>query len=94
VKGIGKETEERNKMKIQKIKNVFNNRLIIIDEVHNIRITNENTKKKRKSAELLMDVAKYTENMRLLLLSATPMYNSYEEIIWLTNLYRITLESE
>ena len=74
-------------MKIQKIKNVFNNRLIIIDEVHNIRITNEN--KNRKSAELLMDVAKYTENMRLLLLSATPMYNSYEEIIWLINLMNL-----
>jgi hypothetical protein len=87
VKGIGYSKEERNKMKIQKIKNVFNNRLIIIDEVHNIRITNEN--KNRKSAELLMDVAKYTENMRLLLLSATPMYNSYEEIIWLTNLMNL-----
>ena len=88
VKGIRYSTEERNKMKIQKIKNVFNNRLIIIDEVHNIRITNEN-KEKRKSAELLMDVAKYSENMRLLLLSATPMYNSYEEIIWLTNLMNL-----
>ena len=87
VKGIGYSKEERNKMKIQKIKNVFNNRLIIIDEVHNIRITNEN--KNRKSAELLMDVAKYTENMRLLLLSATPMYNSYEEIIWLINLMNL-----
>jgi len=87
VKGIGYSKEERNKMKIQKIKNVFNNRLIIIDEVHNIRITKEN--KNRKSAELLMDVAKYSENMRLLLLSATPMYNSYEEIIWLTNLMNL-----
>jgi hypothetical protein len=33
-----------------------------------------------------MKVAKYAENIRLILLSATPMYNSYKEIIWLTNL--------
>ena len=33
-----------------------------------------------------MEVAKYADNMRMLLLSATPMYNSHEEIIWLTNL--------
>lgn len=84
LKGFGYSKEEKLKMKIKKIKNVFNNRLIIIDEVHNIRITHEN--KNRKTAELLMEVAKYADNMRLLLLSATPMYNSHEEIIWLTNL--------
>ena len=84
LKGLGYSREEKLKMKIKKIKNVFNNRLIIIDEVHNIRITHEN--KNRKTAELLMEVAKYADNMRMLLMSATPMYNSHEEIIWLTNL--------
>ena len=66
------------------IKNVFNNRLVIIDEAHNIRITNEN--KNRKAAELLMEVAKRADSMRLLLLSATPVYNTPEEIIWMVNL--------
>ena len=87
VNGIGHSEEEKIRIKIKKIKDVFNNRLIIIDEVHNIRITSEN--KNKVSAELLMTVAKYSDNMRLLLLSATPMYNSYEEIIWLTNLMNV-----
>lgn len=72
----------------QRIKRTFNNSLIVIDEVHNIRMTDENLSK-RRSADLLMQIAKYTDNMRLVLLSATPMYNSYEEIIWLTNLMNV-----
>ena len=87
VKGIGYSSAEINRIRLQKIKNTFNNRLVIIDEVHNIRITKEN--KNRKSAELLMNIAKHTDNMRLLLMSATPMYNSYEEIIWITNLMNL-----
>ena len=75
---------ENQLLRIKKIKMFFDNRLIIIDEAHNMRITNEN--KNDKAAVLLMELAKYTDNMRLLLLSATPLYNSYEEIIWLTNL--------
>jgi hypothetical protein len=74
------------KMEIRKIKKIFNNRLVIIDEVHNIRLADDNNSEKKKTAVLLMKVAKYAENMRLLLLSATPMFNSYKEIVWLTNL--------
>jgi hypothetical protein len=78
--------EALRKMEIRKIKKIFNNRLIIIDEVHNIRLSDDNNSEKKKTALLLMKVAKYAENMRLLLLSATPMFNSYKEIVWLTNL--------
>jgi hypothetical protein len=78
--------EALRKMEIRKIKKIFNNRLIIIDEVHNIRLADDNNSEKKKTALLLMKVAKYAENMRLLLLSATPMFNSYKEIVWLTNL--------
>ena len=81
--------EALRKMEIRKIKKIFNNRLIIIDEVHNIRLADDNNSEKKKTALLLMKVAKYTENMRLLLLSATPMFNSYKEIVWLTNLMNI-----
>ena len=80
--------KERRKMYIDKIRRVFSNRLIIIDEAHNIRMTDDN-KKKKKTTTLLMEVAKHAENMRLLLLSATPMYNSYKEIIWLTNILNL-----
>jgi len=75
---------EKKAIELKKIKKNFNNRLIIIDEVHNIRISDEN--KEKRTAELLMTVAKNSDNMRLLLLSATPMYNSYKEIVWLLNL--------
>ena len=84
---INYSNKERTNIEIKKIKQFFNNRLIIIDEVHNIRLTDENNNK--KVAVLLMKVAKYSDNMRLLLLSATPMYNSYKEIIWLTNLMNL-----
>ena len=75
-------------IEISLIQKYFNNRLIIIDEVHNIRTTDDNLEKKR-TTYLLMKIAKYSNNMKLLLLSATPMYNSYKEIIWITNLLNL-----
>jgi len=76
-----------NKQAINRLRNEFDNRLIVIDEVHNIRITDENDNK--KVAINLEILVKAVENMRLLLLSATPIYNSYKEIIWLLNLMNI-----
>lgn len=82
--GEGLDEKERHKLEVRSIRKVFNNRLIIIDEAHNIRLTADN--KDDKTGKLLMKLAKNCQNMRLLLLSATPLYNSYAEIIWLTNL--------
>ena len=80
------ENKAKSKKRLQKI---FNNRLIIIDEVHNIRTTEtEENDNKRVSADLLK-LVKSVENLRLLLLSATPMFNTYKEIIWLLNLMNI-----
>lgn len=76
--------EEKEKVVIKKIKAWFSNRLIVIDEVHNIPTSKDN--QKMKTASLLLEVAKHSDNLRLLLLSATPMYNSPNEIVWLTNL--------
>uniref|UniRef100_A0A6C0HST2 Helicase ATP-binding domain-containing protein n=1 Tax=viral metagenome TaxID=1070528 RepID=A0A6C0HST2_9ZZZZ len=77
--------EEQKILRNKKIRKYFDNRLIIIDEAHNIRISDDN-REESKTASLLMEVARYANNMRLLLLSATPMYNNYKEIIWITNL--------
>ena len=71
----------------KKLNKSFNNRLIVIDEVHNIRMSDDN-KEKRVASELLK-LVNNVKNMRLLLLSATPMYNSYKEIIWIINLLNI-----
>lgn len=68
----------------RKIRKAYDDRLIIIDEAHEIRLTPDNTDK--RVANELRDVVKYTDNLRLLLLSATPMFNSYKEVLWLVNL--------
>lgn len=74
----------------QRIRARFDDTLIVIDEVHNLRTTGENESDDAKmTGKLLTLVARHTRNMRLLLLTATPMYNSPKEIIWLINLMRI-----
>ena len=80
--------KEKKHMEIQKIKKIFNNHLIIIDEVHNISSVQTN-KDNKKTSILLKNVCKYAENLRLLLLSATPMYNNFREIIFITNLLNL-----
>tara|TARA_Y100001958_G_scaffold159682_1_gene162419 strand:- start:2726 stop:6271 length:3546 start_codon:yes stop_codon:yes gene_type:complete len=78
-------TEEEYKIYEKKlIDNYFNNKLLIIDEVHNIRTEKE--KLSRNILNVLHKVVRYSNSMRLLVLSATPMYNSSFEIIWLLNL--------
>jgi hypothetical protein len=75
---------ELNSRVLRRLRNEFDNRLIVIDEVHNIRKTDDNENKKVAiNLELLV---KSALNMRFLLLSATPMYNSYKEIVWLLNI--------
>jgi len=83
------------------IYNLYSNRVLIIDEAHNIRkskaidldeedktIETEETEKKEKyrSIEYIEKVLKYTKNMKLILLTATPMFDKSEEIIDLINL--------
>lgn len=76
--------DKKRKMMNTRLQRHFANRLIIIDEIHNIRVSDENKNKRVASAlEKLVDAVPY---MRLLFLSATPMFNSYKEIIWLINI--------
>jgi Helicase conserved C-terminal domain len=70
--------------KIRNLQLEFTDRLIVIDEVHNIRISDDNENK--NVAKNLMYLVSVVSNIRLLLLSATPMFNSYKEIVWLLNL--------
>jgi superfamily II DNA or RNA helicase len=55
------------------------------------RAKKQNIKNSRQDCTpfLLETLVQYCDNVRLLLLSATPMYNSYKEIIWLLNLMNI-----
>jgi hypothetical protein len=62
----------------------FSNRLIVIDEVHNIRITGDVSNK--RITQSLLQLVSQTTSLKLLLLSATPMFNDIREIVWLMNL--------
>ena len=81
-------SKQLKQQEISIIRSLFNNRLVIIDEVHNIRVMQDN-KEAKKTASLLMQCCKYADNIRLLLLSATPIFNNQREIIWLTNLLNV-----
>jgi Cdc6-like AAA superfamily ATPase len=74
-------------LSVMKLRKLFANTLIIIDEVHNIRITDDNRDK--RVAKILFQIVQKVNNVRLLLLSGTPMYNSYKEIVWLINLMNL-----
>lgn len=77
------DAELREQIEVQNIQRIFNNRLIIIDEVHNC------AKEDKRLAKLLLRVAAHADNLRLILMSATPMFNSPREIIWICNLLNI-----
>lgn len=69
----------------------FDNRLIIVDEAHNLRvkdidITTETTAGKL-SASALEQIIKTADGVTLVLLTATPMYDNFDEIIYYFNLF-------
>lgn len=77
---------------VDRIKETFSNRVIIIDEVHNARTEskgehgNADGKKEKRVPPILLEVIKHAENVKLILLTATPMFNDAKELIWLLNL--------
>jgi hypothetical protein len=68
------------------IHETFDNRLIIIDEAHNIRNTEDGTPTKLISMALER-IIKTAKNITLILLTATPMFDSYDEVIFYFNLF-------
>jgi len=80
------ETKDKKQERINMIRREFDNSLIVIDEVHNV--IGENKKDKRRST-MIVRLTKLCENLRFLFLTATPMYNSHKEIVWLTNLMNL-----
>jgi hypothetical protein len=72
---------------IKALKKEFTQRMLVIDEVHNLRIVDKMAEK--ESTENIFKLVSSTDDLKLLLLSATPMFNSYEEIIWIINLLNL-----
>lgn len=69
---------------IEEMKETVENKIIIIDEAHNIR--NTFGKEQKKMIKPILTFIKESKNNKLILLSATPMFNEAEEILWLTGL--------
>jgi len=89
-KVLGSDTELIVKMKNKKaIKKEFSNRMIVIDEIHNMRFNEEGKAQPKESSENLIQLVSYSDNLKLMILSATPMFNSHIEIIWLLNLLNL-----
>lgn len=74
--------------KIEYIKKEFSNRVIIMDEVHTTREGQEDKdgKDQKLVPPILELIVRYAQNTKLIILSATPMYNVTKEIVWLLNL--------
>jgi hypothetical protein len=71
---------------IKERKKIVENKIIIIDEAHNIRSTN---KKEKDTYSALVKCLEKGVNNRLVLLSATPMYNEPRDILELLKLLLI-----
>jgi hypothetical protein len=67
----------------QKLSEIYSDRVIIIDEVHNLRTAKEDTKK--RVPPILERVLRVAKNVKLVLLTATPMFNEASEIVGLLN---------
>jgi len=101
LKGIPAEAsyELKNQLKKDKIRKKFSGKLLLIDEAHNLRdiVEDDDNVTAGKSDEsdsaggkiltpYLRDVLMYSEGMKFCMLTATPMYNSYREIIIMFNM--------
>jgi hypothetical protein len=105
-----KTEEKRMQEEARLIRQNFSGRLVIIDEVHNLKelpdtvigaeveaededttgpggeLDQKDSIAGKKLTPFLDKVLTHAEGMKLVLMSATPMYNSYREIIFLLNL--------
>lgn len=84
VKQQEKNVSKHDKMFYDKIKEFFSDRMIIIDEAHNLR--NSSEKGTKLTAQVFWNLLKHTENVKMVLLTATPMFNNANEIVWFLNL--------
>lgn len=76
---------------IKAIRTMCNDAIIIMDEIHNTRQVSAKSKSQddvKKIRPVLEGIARYAIQTKLVLLSATPMYNEVGELEWIMNLMR------
>lgn len=67
----------------------YKDRLIVIDEIHNIRTKEESYNDKseiQKVAKYLQKLVNHVKHMKLIFLTGTPIFNQPEEIVYILNL--------
>ena len=64
----------------------FDNRLIVVDEAHNLRETTETTTTKLIGIAM-EQILKTAVGVTLVLLTATPMYDQYDELLYYFNMF-------
>jgi superfamily II DNA or RNA helicase len=69
------------------IRATFDNRLLIVDEAHNLRETSETTVDAKFISAALKQIIQMANGITLVLLTATPMYDRFEEIFDYFNLF-------
>jgi len=71
------------------IHDTFDNRLIIVDEAHNLRDIYESgdTEASKRRSLAIERIVKVANGVTLVLLTATPMYDSYDEILYYFTLF-------
>ena len=68
----------------------FDNRLVIVDEAHSLRVSSQSKAKdkdKKLSYDALKTISQIATGMTLVLLTATPMYDSHTEVLDYFNLF-------
>jgi len=71
------------------IHDTFDNRLIIVDEAHNLRDIYEggDSEASKRRSVAIERIVKVANGVTLVLLTATPMYDSYDEILYYFTLF-------
>jgi hypothetical protein len=69
------------------IHQTFDNRLIIVDEAHNLRETSETSVDEKIVSAALKRIVQTASGVTLVLLTATPMYDRFEEILDYMNMF-------
>lgn len=77
---------------LARLQHEFSDRLFIIDEVHNMRESSDSEEK--TSSQILELILQNCKRIKLVLLTATPIYNSTADIMYLLNLLLLNDKSE
>jgi len=84
-KDVGRIKEEAPQGWEERLRQKYSNYVIIVDEAHHLRI-NLKDEERKAITPAIRSVLRYTEGVKLLLLTATPMFNDVSDVVELLNL--------